>query len=406
MKKSVLIELVIILHLLVIIIVGIFLGKNSFDTHSPIEITNEVGNISQWENTRELSFEDKVWKKRIDAAFESAECNKDKGLSFGETYYKGLLIDTHFHIANIPDGPPSEENPEDNEEERPLLGANTKITDIVCTLEKENTEKVFAFFPVYEEIPSQMVEVVKKTMDKYPERFVPFIMPPSHDDSPEGSPTVDAKTLEQMLEISPQLFMGYGEIGLYERKNGGAKELLPDAQRLLEIYPIIRGHHLIVYFHLGEGHKESFEKILQENPDIDFIWHGDQLIRYENGKQNLQAIDEILSNHPNTYYGIDELYGDVWLLRPEISKEEFFEHFENYGPLLEKDLATWKAFIEKHPDQVLWGTDRGWSAPWSVDEDVGQTLTNYARTFIARLDPEVQEKFAYKNAEKLIEGKA
>jgi hypothetical protein len=94
--------------------------------------------------------------------------------------------------------------------------------------------------------------------------------------------------------------------------------------------------------------------------------------------------------------------GDVWLLRPEVSKEKFLSHFENYEQLLAKDLVTWKGFIERHPDQVIWGTDRGAFVIWSVDEEVGMTLTNYARAFIAHLDPEVQEKIAYKNAERII----
>ena len=141
---------------------------------------------------------------------------------------------------------------------------------------------------------------------------------------------------------------------------------------------------------------------MEQNPDINFIWHGDQLIQCESCSQTLEEVEDILENHPNAYYGVDELYGDVWLLKPEVSKEEFLEHFEAYGPLIEKDLATWKDFIEKHPDQVIWGTDRGWSAPWSLDTDVALTLNDYSRFFIARLDPSVQEKFAYKNAEKLF----
>lgn len=296
-----------------------------------------------------------------------------------------------------------------SEETRPLLGVNTKITDIICTLEKENTEKVFAFFPVYKEIPKQMVEVVKRTMEKYPDKFVPFIMTPDNDGSPDGFPTVNSDVLREMLAIEPGLFKGYGEIGLYARGDHGgpkgAPELPPDSQRLLEIYPIVRENNLVVYFHLGEGQRESFEKVLDENPNINFIWHGDQLISYEEGGQDLSNVDEILTNHPNAYYGIDELYGDVWLLKPEVSKEEFFEHFEDYEELLKKDVKTWKALIEKHPEQVIWGTDRGGIALWSIDEDVGLVLTNYARAFIAKLDPAVQEKFAYKNAEKIIEGR-
>ena len=41
-------------------------------------------------------------------------------------------------------------------------------------------------------------------------------------------------------------------------------------------------------------------------------------------------------------------------------------------------------------------------AIWSFDKEVGWTLADYGRHFIALLDPDVQEKFAYKNAKKLI----
>ena len=58
--------------------------------------------------------------------------------------------------------------------------------------------------------------------------------------------------------------------------------------------------------------------------------------------------------------------------------------------------------IEAHPDQFVWGTDRGGIALWTFDLVVGQTLVDYARAFIGRLDPTVQEKFAYKNAERLL----
>jgi len=85
-----------------------------------------------------------------------------------------------------------------------------------------------------------------------------------------------------------------------------------------------------------------------------------------------------------------------------VTKEEFLAHFKNKEELLGKDIDTWKEFIEKHPDQVLWGTDRGATVLWSMDLEVSVTLSDYGRAFIGRLDPRVQERFAYKNAEKLI----
>lgn len=346
-----------------------------------------------------LTFEEKAWKQRIDAAFAPSACPPVAGPTFGGLY-QGMLIDTHYHIANIPDSSPGE-NEDNLEDDFPVLGKNLKITDIVCTLKQENTTKIFAFFPVYPEIPRQMIEVAKKTMELYPDTFVPFIMPPDHDDKSSGSPTVTSAVLQEMLAIYPGMFQGYGEIGLYKRE-GGAAELPPDAQRLLDIYPVLREHKLVVYFHLGEGQKDNFEKILRQNPDLNFIWHGDQLISYEGGKQNLKVIEEIISNHPNVYYTIDELYGDEWMIRSEVTKEEFLAYLQNYETLLEEDISTWKGIIERHPDQFMWGTDRSDQVLWSHDPEVGQALANYARAFIGRLDPEVQEKFAYQNAERLL----
>ncbi len=282
------------------------------------------------------------------------------------------------------------------------MGENVRITDYICMMEVENTSQVFGFFAVWDPITDESLALVNNTLERYPGQFVPFIMAPDHDDRPNGYSTVDGATLDRMLNKYPGMFKGYGEIGLYERKGKGSKALPPDSERLKEIYPIIRKNNLIVYFHLGEGQKENFENALSENPDINFIWHGDQLIPYKNGIQNLGMIDEILTKHPNAYYGVDELYGDTFLLRPEITKAEFIAHFSNYSYLLEKDTETWKDFIEKHQNQTIWGTDRGWSSPWSLDPEVALTLNNYSRSFIAKLDPAIQEKFAYKNAEKLL----
>ncbi len=348
----------------------------------------------------ELSFEEKVWQQRIDAAFKPSNCKQVSGPKYGSLYYTGSLIDTHYHIPDLPDYPPGETNGE-ADPVFPSLGENIKITDIVCTLGQEGTKKVFAFFPVFPEISEQLLEVANKTMQLYPKKFVPFIMPPDNDNDPDGFPTVNAKVLREMLNVYPNLFRGYGEIGLYERKDGAA-ELPPDSTRLKEIYPVIREHELVVYFHLGEGQKDSFEKVLEQNPDINFIFHGDQLIDYEGGRQNLEDIGEIIGNYPNVFYTVDELYGDEWMIRPDKTKEEFLAYLEDHDALIREDLDTWKGIIERHPDQFMWGTDRSPQVVWSHDPEVGQALANYGRAFIARLDPAVQEKFAYKNAERLL----
>lgn len=335
-------------------------------------------------------------EKYVEAAFQAVDC-PIQPRTFPDGAYTGPMIDAHVHIAPLPDGPVPE-TPSPNES--PQLGVSTFIDNYICAMDAEGTRAALAFFPVWDPIRRQMLDVVKQTMDKYPNRFIPFIMPPNQDDRPTGFPTVDADTLSDMLGVYPHLFKGYGEIGLYARE-GGSPELKPDANRLSNIYPVVRQNKLLVYFHLGQGHQDEFEKVLEQNRDITFIFHGDQLIEDAGGGDNLDLIDEILTKHPNVRYGVDELYGDVFLMKPGTKKEDFIAHFNDPEPLLKKDLQSWRSFIEKHPDQVMWDTDRGWSAPWSLDPDVAIVLNNYSRMFIGRLDRSVQEKYAYKNAEAL-----
>ena len=84
----------------------------------------------------------------------------------------------------------------------------------------------------------------------------------------------------------------------------------------------------------------------------------------------------------------------------------FLSKTNNYAPLLEIDLGDWKEVIEAHADRFMWGTDRGGIVIWAWDLEVGLRLTDYARAFIGQLDPDVQELFAYRNAERLLSNTA
>lgn len=347
---------------------------------------------------------DRAWDLTQDAAFASVDCPDAAPREYPDEYYAGSLWDTHIHMPAIPETPGLNESPEEYGDDF-ALGVNLTMDDIVCTFRTEETERVFGFFSVWDpDTTAPMIETAHRAVEQYPDMFVPFIMPPEHDDRPDGYPTVDAGTLKDMLAISPGTFLGYGEIGLYARDDNGAPELRPDDPRMLAIYDTLVEQGIsLVYLHLGVGHGDSLARVADMYPDLNFIFHGDQLVVYEDdGDQDLSAVDDLLSAHQNIYYGVDELYGDDFLLRPEVSKEEFFAHFEEYEPLLQEDIETWGGFIAKHSTQVLWGTDRGWSSAWSLDRETGILLTDYARAFIGRLDAEVQENYAYKNAERLF----
>ncbi|TSC79961.1 MAG: amidase [Candidatus Peregrinibacteria bacterium Gr01-1014_25] len=341
--------------------------------------------------------EQKEWERRIDAALTPASCPDVPPPVFPKGYYTGPLIDTHLHVPAIDDSSPGSMDDEEREPEgrfggpMAILGENTSMSKIACTLKQEGTTRNFAFFPVYDEIPKQAVQIARRTMQAYPEFFTPFLMTPGPDDE---VPTLDAPFVENVLSYYPGLFEGYGEIGLYDIE-GVRGDFPPDAALFEDIYPIVKRNKLLVYFHPGEGHRKNFERVLAAEPDLTFIVHGEEIEG---------DIGALMEKYPNIYFTADDiLVSYLFPLYVGKSKEAFVTALEkDFASILAKAEKKWKPVIEAHPDRFLWGTDRG-DAVWNYDPDIGRLLVRYARAFIGRLDPKVQEKFAYKNAEALLQ---
>src|SRR3989344_1829325 len=197
------------------------------------------------------SSDEQHWKRVFGKAFEPFACPEPRDPSgLPDGYYKGPMIDAHIHLQSLPDGAPG--FPDDY-----YLGDNLGIKrsmyEWICMMDAEGTKQAWGFFPVWEPIINESVDAVRMTMERYPSRFIPFIMPPDADD-----PTVVAEELEGMLNVEPWLFHGYGETGLYG--NPGSPPLPPDSEKLMEIYPVAHRHDLVVYLHLGEGHQEALER--------------------------------------------------------------------------------------------------------------------------------------------------
>ena len=399
-----------------------------------------------------LTFEQAIWQKRIDAAMADSYCPPVTKVEYPSSYYQGPLIDSHYHLPSLPDSSPMEEAGEyqsswpactdaqindcdrecgtlnvaeedlspsqdaciidciarkkcvESKNEEPYLGMDIKMSEIACTLQHEGTTRNFAFFPFYsEEISPYALEIVKRTEEQYPDLFTPFTDMPNVPEEPEITAMKAGQMLEQTIVAYPGLFQGWGEISLYvhydPRELGAGSYLPPDSLLFTEIYSVLKKHKMMVYFHPGEDMRDNFELVLKQNPDINFIVHGDQI---------KDDIDYLMGKYPNIYFTINNFYAnqDLFVSYEDgtaKTKESFFAALKNYEPLIQKDLRTWKNLIEAHPDQVMWGLDRDEAVLWTFDRDVGLKLVDYGRAFIGRLDPTVQERFAYKNVEKLLQ---
>ena len=273
----------------------------------------------------------------------------------------------------------------------PVAGKNITIDEIACTLRAEGTDRAFSYFLVLASQPDNVLEITGIASERYPGLFVPFVNPPGEI---SGVTTVSGTRLREMLSAYLGVFKGYGEVRLVGDQGRPDDDPFSDAARLRTVYPVAEELNLMVYMHPEDGQTDKLAQTLAAHPNVTFIVHGDE---------TQDGIGALMDAFPNIYYTVDALVGDQYILRPEENVASFLSKTNDYGPLLEIDLSDWKELIEAHPNRFMWGTDRGGSAVWTYDREVGLRLAEYGRAFIGQLDSGVQELFAYRNAERLIE---
>ncbi|MEK6950964.1 MAG: amidohydrolase family protein [Nanoarchaeota archaeon] len=303
------------------------------------------------------------------------------------SYYTGPLIEDHLHMPTAFKLPA--EVAQQADWDPPSL---TEVTgsEIVCQFDQGKIKTGFGFYLVANLFPSLFINAVKDIEAQYPERIVPFLMTPhltSLDPTPEE--------IEQIILAHPGLFKGLGEIAFYR---ASYKDRKPDDAYFQELYKIADRHNLVVMIHLDDSQQQSIENVLNAYPAVTFLFHGEQMEPY---------LSTILNKYPNTYYSVDANLFDlpheqtIGNLYDAQDAEEFVAEIkDNFERILETNLDLWKSNIEKYPDRYLWGTDR--AAEWNFEPEVAAIIDEMSRTFIGHLDPEVQEKFAYKNAERLL----
>ncbi len=299
-------------------------------------------------------------------------------------YYVGSLFDAHFHMPNLIDFSKIEGYGHDfNPVKDPVLGRDVELEKISCNFDKENITEAIGFGMGSDQLLEETLRAANSVKNNSSGRIRLFLMPS----------LFETETLDEIQENNPDLFEGYGEIAFYFE---GVPP--PDSEEMMRIYSLAEKHNLIVMAHPAAGQESKIETAIKQNSNVRFLLHGPEAEPY---------ITDLMREYPNVYYSVDAVLTRVppspaTLMYTVKDKDEFMAKFpQNFDLMLDDAEKSWKAKIEQYPDRFMWGTDRGYK--WHYDEDVGALLEEFGRAFIGRLDLEVQEKFAYKNAEKLFE---
>lgn len=302
-------------------------------------------------------------------------------------YYEGPLIDAHLHLP-VSSGIVAAVGRRMGFEHMPAFGGKLTSDYLACLFKSEGISRVIAFFHATRYNLGVEVRSAMNFQKKYPGLIVPFFMPGTSD-----ALRVSTSTVKATLGKNKGLFRGIGEIKVFD--NGSILRPV-----FLSHFDIARTYGIPVMLHPYHQHKAEVVELLKQYPDVRFLFHGGDDREWNR---------EVIGVYPNGYYSLDANMTSLYGSGPEHrdkkpGKEEFVAYFRaHFNEILQRALSEWKSRIKAHPDRFMWGTDRWYD--WHFDYEVGGLLEEFGRAFIGRLAPEVQENFAYKNAEGLLAGK-
>ena len=116
-----------------------------------------------------------------------------------------------------------------------------------------------------------------------------------------------------------------------------------------------------------------------------------------------------MSKYPNVYYNMDFVGSfrlgkgvSVGAAAGSKDAESFLAGVNQIGldHIVERNLGDLAPLLQQYPDRIFWGTD--FSEPWTFDESVTDVVVGISRQFIGRLPADIQEKYAYQNAQRVF----
>ncbi|MFC1847416.1 amidohydrolase family protein [Chloroflexota bacterium] len=218
--------------------------------------------------------------------------------------------------------------------------------------------------------------------------------------------TGDFSEAELRQYLQPQgILWGFGEIGLWHDEYQSVTFDSPQMQTIFQLVNEAKG---IVMIHMSGGRRDErptelteVELSIAKYPDAIFLFHS---------INTFDVVAELVSKYPNVYYSMDFgasfFKGTGVSLKPTDAASNNAESFlaaVNQTPLdyiVERNLEDLTPLLQQYPDRIFWGTD--FSEPWHFEEPVTDLAIRISRQFIGRLPADVQEKYAYQNAQRVF----
>lgn len=306
-------------------------------------------------------------------------------------FYSGPLFDTHLHMGSIQKSWAAEGLP--------------------SYLQQRKVDWAIGFYRFSSNTSSELLSRnrIVNGLNSY---VIPLLQAGANDLTIGWGQFVSGQYSEAVLRkfLQPQgPLQGVGEFCLYDPGLQSVTFDSPVMQTLFQVVNEVKGIVMIHPSNVERGGRPTelseIEPSVRKYPDAIFLFHG---------KSVSNLVIQLMDKYPNVYFTMDVLNWvftgknvvNYNLLNPHGSAAETAERFladvNRIGSdrLVEDSLTEMLPILQKYPDRIMWGTDL--SASWHFEDSVTDTVIEITSKFIGKLPADIQEKYAYQNAQRVF----
>ncbi len=273
--------------------------------------------------------------------------------------------------------------------------------DLFSYLDRNKVERVIGFYSLPSNT-SGLGPTAEAIIRGTRSRVITLLSPGADSWSQFTSGQFSEAVLRQYLQ--PQgLLQGVGELVLYQPEMQSVTFDSPVMQTVFQVVNEKKGIVMVQLSTASQGPRPTelaeIEPSIRRYPDAIFLFHGNDEV--------FNLVVQLMSKYPNVYFTMDATHnlcgGLLYPLQAEKANAEGFLTEGNrigFNKLLEEGFAKVAPRLLQYPDRIMWGTDL--SAYWHFEDSVTDVVISLSRQLIGRLPADLQEKYAYQNAQRVF----